>query len=304
VNPGDPTLFASLRDRDLRNEGIFIAEGRILTDRLIRAGIEIASILCTPRFKTHYQDLLSSGSQDSPATLIVRNENEVQSIAGFAFHRGVLAAGPRPAGRSLESILGAVTGHPSQYASASATGATAKPTPHSSIVAVCIGISNAANLGSIFRSALTFGADGVICDPKCGDAFSRIALKSSMGASLLLPSVNIHPTEELIESLRNSGHSIISVERDTRSISLREYVESMRKISRGNAGATGTQTIETGRKLAVIFGNEGWGVPEEWLDASEAIVEIPIGQELDSLNVSVSAGIVLYDLATALKPNW
>ena len=303
MNPGDPTLFASLRDRELRNEGIFIAEGRILTDRLICAEVEITSILCTPRFETHYQDLLSSGSQDSPATLIIRNENEVQSIAGFAFHRGVLAAGPRPAGCSLESILGTVTGHTSQYASASTTGETAKPTPCPSIVAVCIGISNAANLGSIFRSALAFGVDGVICDPKCGDAFSRIALKSSMGASLLLPSAEVDSIEKLIGSLRNSGHSIISVERDTRSISLHEYVESMNRISHATTGAAGTQTIDTGGKLAVVFGNEGWGVPEEWLDASEAIVEIPMGQELDCLNVSVSAGIVLYELAAALKPN-
>ncbi len=86
----DADSFRLLKDRDLRSEGIFVAEGRILVDRLLRSGAPVDSVLCSPRFEEHYRNLVPRF-----VDLIVRSDKELANIAGYPFHRGVLASGPR-----------------------------------------------------------------------------------------------------------------------------------------------------------------------------------------------------------------
>lgn len=263
----DLSIFANLRERDLRAEGTFIAEGRILVDRLLRQGVEIKSVLCSRRFEDHYRELTSACSEDRQVDLFVREEAELQSIAGYAFHRGVLAAGRRPTPSPLHAVL-----------------------EHTQTVVICSAISNAANLGSIYRSAVAFGMTSVVCDLLCGDELSRIALKSSMGASLMAGSSYRCREKEIIQALRIAGYFIVCVERDNRSVPARKVFDSLREKNP-------IEPNETTSRVAIVFGNEGNGLSEPWLDASDAIAEVPMGDELDSLNVAVTAGIVMYEFA-------
>ena len=89
-------------------------------------------------------------------------------------------------------------------------------------------------------------------------------------------------TEEAVESLKNEGYTIIAIEQVEGSISLSDY------------------SPEAGEKLALIFGNEVKGVQQKVVNLCNKTIEIPQFGTKHSFNISVSAGIVLWDLFNKL----
>jgi len=92
--------YRDLRDRDLRREGLLVAEGRWLVERLLASGWEVLSVLCAPRFAEHFLRLAAGRCPVRTA-----DEQLLAPVAGFPFHRGVLAAARRPEIASLASWL-------------------------------------------------------------------------------------------------------------------------------------------------------------------------------------------------------
>ena len=89
-------------------------------------------------------------------------------------------------------------------------------------------------------------------------------------------------TLSLVKRLKEEGYTVLSVEQTVNSIMLDKFKP------------------ETGRKYALVFGNEVDGVQQEVVDASDGVLEIPQYGTKHSLNISVSAGIVLWHIASAL----
>lgn len=136
------------------------------------------------------------------------------------------------------------------------------------------GVSDVRNFGAIVRSALCFGAHAVIIPEKNSARISPDAVKASAGALSTFPVCRVKSLTKCLTWLRESGlKAVAATEKAEKQVS--------------DAGMTGP--------LVVILGSEERGISRELLELSDAQVSIPITGTIGSLNVSVSAGILLYE---------
>lgn len=143
-------------------------------------------------------------------------------------------------------------------------------------------IRSAHNVGSIFRTADGSGVEKIYLrgyTPLPIDRFGRKQpeiTKTSLGASEVIPWEHIEDEDikTVLHRLRTEGFQIVSVEQDPRSVSFYDF--------------------KSTDKVCYIFGNEIEGVSQELLKESDTIIEIPMAGTKESLNVSVTAGVVLF----------
>ncbi len=154
--------------------------------------------------------------------------------------------------------------------------------PDSGIEIILDNIRSAHNVGSVFRSADSFKADKVWLCGICATPPSAEIHKSALGAEFSVEWKYEKDTLSLVKRLKEEGYTVLSVEQTVNSVMLDKFKP------------------ETGRKYALVFGNEVDGVQQEVVDASDGVLEIPQYGTKHSLNISVSAGIVLWHIASAL----
>ncbi len=248
--------YHDLPDRDLRREGLLVAEGRWLVERLLASGWEVLSVLCAPRFAGHFRELASGR-----CPVLTANQERLAQVAGFPFHRGVLAAARRPKFPSLAAWL-------SDAGSAARAGGT---------LVLCPRLTGEYNLGSIVRSAAALGADALAVGPSCCDPLSRRALKVSMGAAFRLPLLALADEEAAdLARLRAAGWRIAGASPAARAVPLASWRRE--------------------GPVALVLGEEAEGLPEPWAGGCDVLLRIPMRPGVDSLNVSVAAGILLHAL--------
>ena len=145
------------------------------------------------------------------------------------------------------------------------------------VIAVLENIRSAYNVGSVFRTADAFLLEGIfICGYSAFPPHKEIK-KTALGAEETVHWKHFKNSKEAIEELRTEGYKIFAVEQAAGSI----------KLNRFTAG------IE---KLAVVFGNEVTGVEQSTIEMADGCIEIPQLGMKHSLNISVAAGIVLWEL--------
>ncbi len=143
-------------------------------------------------------------------------------------------------------------------------------------------VRSAHNVGSIFRTSDGAGVAKIFLvgyTPAPIDRFGRPQPeieKTSLGASTTIPweQVSDEAITEKISTLKVEGFTIVSVEQTDKSVSLYE--------------------LTPAEKVCYVFGNEIDGVSKTLLNLSDAVVEIPMHGQKESLNVGVSVGIVLF----------
>lgn len=141
------------------------------------------------------------------------------------------------------------------------------------LVIVLESVEKPGNLGAVLRSADAAGADAVIiCDPLT-DLYNPNLIRASIGAVFSVPTVAVS-SEETIEWLRGNGIKILTAQLQDSSL----YYE----------------TPMTG-STAIIMGTESTGLTDIWREVADAHIRIPMLGKLDSLNVSVSAAILLFE---------
>ncbi len=162
----DPRIAAyrNLRDRTLRGEGIFVAEGTLLVHRLLASTFAAESVLAAEQYADEFAPAVSTG-----VPLYLASEALLRQIVGFDFHRGALAAGRR---RPLPSVCELVE---------------ALPAHRGANLVVLPEVTKPENLGLIVRSAAALGVGGVVLGERCCDPLSRRTLRLSMGAVLQVP---------------------------------------------------------------------------------------------------------------------
>lgn len=154
--------------------------------------------------------------------------------------------------------------------------------PDSGIEIILDNIRSAHNVGSVFRSADSFKADKVWLCGICATPPSAEIHKSALGAEFSVEWGYEKDTLSFVKRLKEEGYTVLSVEQTVNSVMLDKFKP------------------ETGRKYALVFGNEVDGVQQEVVDVSDGVLEIPQYGTKHSLNISVSAGIVLWHIASAL----
>lgn len=135
------------------------------------------------------------------------------------------------------------------------------------------GVQDPGNVGTIWRTADAFGADGLVLLPGCADPWSPKVVRSTMGACFRLPVLSC-TLQELTDRLEEKGIPLYAT-------ALREDTKDLRdaKLSRA----------------AVVIGSEGRGVCEQVLQGCEMTLKIPMRDCCESLNAAMAAGIVLWE---------
>ena len=154
--------------------------------------------------------------------------------------------------------------------------------PPSGTVVVLDNIRSAHNIGSIFRTSDAFKVDCVYLCGICAFPPSAEMHKSALGAELSRPWVHEKDTVSLVKRLHDEGYVVVSVEQTHNAVQLQDFVPGK------------------GERYALVFGNEVDGVSQDVVDASDCAVEIPQFGSKHSLNVSVSAGVVLWHFCKQL----
>ena len=165
--------------------------------------------------------------------------------------------------------------------------------PDSGIIVVLDNVRSAHNVGSVFRTSDSFKVDKVFLCGICPVPPSAGIHKSGLGAEDSVGWEHCEDTMVAVERLRDEGYTIVSVEQTVNSVKLyrfRPYATQESAAETSNIGPIPS------KKYALIFGNEVDGVSQEVVDASDFSLEIPQFGMKHSLNISVSAGVVLWHL--------
>lgn len=158
------------------------------------------------------------------------------------------------------------------------------------------------NIGAAFRTSDSFLIEKIILCGCCATPPTAEIHKSALGAEFSVDWEYTKETTDAITSLKEAGYTIISIEQAENSIKLQDIDEylSPDKSLQGDSNPSGENNL-SGRKYALVFGNEVKGVQQEVVDMSHAVIEIPQFGTKHSLNISVSLGIVLWEFCKVLK---
>jgi 23S rRNA (guanosine2251-2'-O)-methyltransferase len=181
---------------------------------------------------------------------------ELDRLAGNASHQGLVAATSAKQYNDLDDLVAARRGE------------------HSLIV-VLDGVEDPHNLGAILRTADAAGADGVVIPERRAAAVTGTVAKTSAGASEHLPVAKVTNISRALEDLKSKDLWIVGLD---------------------ERGPQTYDEIDYKMHCAVVLGAEGKGVHDLVRKHCDFLVSIPMLGKVPSLNVSVAAGVVLYEV--------
>lgn len=292
--------------------GLFIAESPNVILRGLENGYEPVAALCERDQVPWLTDVLNrpaphmiaetSNHPDQPAAsnppappadrkipIYTADTQLLRHMTGFALTRGVMCAFRRRELHSAEDIC-CRSGRPATR------------------IAVLDGIVDSTNIGAIFRSAAALGFDAVLLTRTCCDPLNRRVLRVSMGAVLQVPWTWLdfsRPGSGTVSRPAGSSSSVPegspSRSSDPRLTSLSTCLHHMgfktvAMALREGARALDDPQIAHEARLAVVFGNEGYGLSETDIDEADYVVCIPMSHGVDSLNVAHTASIAFWQL--------
>ena len=153
--------------------------------------------------------------------------------------------------------------------------------PHP-LTVVAHDIRSAHNVGSVFRTADSAGLEGVVLTGFTPTPDSPGVAKTALGAQDAVPWTQAASVLEAVASLRGRGYTIAALERTPDAL----------EVASVKAGAF---------PLALVLGNEVWGVPGDVLEAADLVIGLPQYGVKASLNVSVAFGIAAYGLVQTVR---
>ncbi|MDE5641162.1 TrmH family RNA methyltransferase [Bifidobacterium castoris] len=273
----DPRVeaYTNLTELQLRNrlepqKGVFIAESPKVITRALAAGREPISLLVEEPWIDGMADTFASidarWGDDVP--VYVASPEQLKRLTGYRLHRGAIAAMRRWPLPSVEQVC---------------AGATR--------VAVLENIVDHTNVGAIMRSAAALDVDAVLVTPSCADPLYRRAVRVSMGTVFQVPWTRIGGDDvrywpwKGLEELHGLGFTTAAMALADDSISLDDLV-----------GRLGPDVPDDARidRLALIFGTEGDGLSRHTIANADLTVKIPMGHDVDSLNVAASSAVAFY----------
>ncbi|MFT4699017.1 MAG: 23S rRNA (guanosine2251-2'-O)-methyltransferase [Flavobacteriaceae bacterium] len=153
------------------------------------------------------------------------------------------------------------------------------------LIIVLDNIRSLNNIGSVFRTADSFLIQKIYLCGITATPPHRDINKTALGATDSVSWEYVENTIDLVNKLKEEQVKILSIEQAEQSISLNKF------------------TPSTNETYAIIFGNEVKGVSQEVVSKSDEVIEIPQFGTKHSLNISVSAGVVIWDLFVKMNQN-
>ena len=151
------------------------------------------------------------------------------------------------------------------------------------VVVVLDNVRSAQNVGSFFRTADAFGIERIMLCGISSTPPNREIHKTALGAELSVKWNYFATTMECVESLHREGYTILAIEQIEGAVMLNDFKAAPDK------------------RYAIIFGNEVEGVDQAVADVVDGAIEIPQVGIKHSLNVSVTAGILMWEMFRTLR---
>ena len=273
-------LLLQEKSKARREQGLFVVEGRRELEHCLRAGFIIRTLFVCP-------EITGASALDSAEIYFSGRCPKNQISAPSFLRHPTHAEAPCHSERSEESPL--VIEIPEQlYRKVayreSTEGILAEveyrsltledlELPENPLVMVLEAVEKPGNLGAVLRSADAAGADAVIiCDPLT-DLYNPNLIRASIGAVFTVPTVAC-TSADAIAFLQKLGIQILTAQLQDSSL----YYD-----------------VDMRRGTALVMGTEATGLTGQWRKAASAHIRIPMLGRLDSLNVSVSAAILLFE---------
>ncbi|WP_323755671.1 RNA methyltransferase [Roseivirga sp.] len=158
-----------------------------------------------------------------------------------------------------------------------------KTTEKLPLVLILDNVRSMNNVGSAFRTSDAFAIEKIYLCGITAQPPHREINKTALGATESVDWEHTENTATLCQKLQQQGYKVLAVEQADNSTSLENF------------------KIEKGQKYALVFGNEVFGVEDEVIEVADGCLEIPQFGTKHSLNISVSIGVVLWDLTSKIK---
>ena len=158
-----------------------------------------------------------------------------------------------------------------------------KETPKIPLIVILDNVRSLHNVGSVFRTADAYCVKKVILCGITATPPNTEIHKSALGAEFSVDWAYYKETTEAVNELKQAGYTILAIEQAHDSINMDTF------------------KAEKGNKYAVILGNEVKGVQQSVIDLSDGCLELPQFGTKHSLNVSVTAGIVIWEFAKLFR---
>jgi 23S rRNA (guanosine2251-2'-O)-methyltransferase len=216
--------------------------------------------------------VIARGRQDSRVEEIVRlarkqdipvrfeDRGQLDRLANSKDHQGVVALAAARAAATLEDILAAANqgaGHGSK-----------------GLIVLLDGVEDPHNLGAIIRTALAAGAHGVVIPERRAAGLTDTVARASAGAIAHLPVAKVTNLAQTMEELKEAGYWLIGLdERAEKSYTEADYTS----------------------PVGIVLGGEGQGLHDLTRKRCDFVVSLPTTGPVKSLNVSVAAGVVLFE---------
>lgn len=261
--------YRDIRDRDARGAGgrpgVFIGEQFLVVEKMLARPHMTRSILVSPQHLGRFQDRYSVPPADSSMIppgaipLYIAAPAIIEKTAGFSIHRGVLAIGnrPSPGELTLDRVV------PDRGGAGPLT------------MLLCEDIRNIDNIGALFRNAAAFSADAVLLSPGCHDPLYRKSIRVSIGHVLSMPWARSSRWADDLRRLKQEwGLTLIGAS--------------------SRAGVATLDAIQPPPRVGILVGSEFSGLSPESLRLCDHVARIPMRADVDSLNVSTAAALLLH----------
>ncbi len=255
-------VYARLNEPQLKTiyepaNGLFIAESPMVIERAVSAGYEPESVLtCKEALEGHGKAVISLIRDRYPDVPVYVGSDEV-----------------------LEQIRGYQLTRGVLCAMKRREMHTAEDILRESKRVVLLDdVENPGNVGAIIRSAAAMYMDAVILTDDCSDPLYRRAARVSVGTVFQIPWAYGGSGSDCMELLKKYGFTTLAMALDERAVSVSD-----------------PQLLKAD-KLAVIMGNECYGIAPEIMDICDHVVKIPMAPGVDSLNVAAASAVAFYVL--------
>ena len=244
-------LLALTTEKGREREGKFLGEGVHVVEELVSKHREIViAIYAVEGFEN--EELIEK-INDADITLHMLSPEQMKQLSSMVTPQGIIAycriANTKPVYESSRSVLTLVDA-----------------------------VQDPGNLGTLFRTSLGFGSDGMVLGRGTVSPFNPKVVRGSSGTFLRVPFEFDIDLIDHINFLRSKGYTIIATDLHAR--------QALKDIPKHKL-----------RKMAFLVGNEGAGTNQYLIELADETVKIPMSSELESLNVSVAHGILSYEAA-------
>ena len=244
-------LLAITTEKGREREGRFLGEGVHVVDELISKHREI--VIAVYIVEGFENEPLIEKINEADVTIHVLTEDQMKQLSSTVTTQGIIAhcriANTKPVYESSRSVITLVDA-----------------------------VQDPGNLGTLFRTSLGFGSNGMVLGRGTVSPFNPKVVRGSSGTFLRVPFEFDIDMVDHINFLRSKGYTIIATDLHAK--------QTLRDIPKHKL-----------RKMAFLVGNEGAGTNPYFIELADETVKIPMSSELESLNVSVAHGILSYEAA-------